>query len=125
MTRQAKGSGKKLNLSKLTDPPRAVYTQAQRPEASMNWAVLNQTRISGLWRTKVSATNAVSPPINIGQGCGNRATDAMKGTKESEVRRWASGSGNEKGSLTIAGVRNAAMAGQNLDGEGAGISHSR
>src|SRR2546425_6321336 len=69
MTRQAKGSGKKLNLSKLTDPPRAVKTQAQRPEASMNWAVLNQTRISGLWRTKVSATKAVSPPINIGQGC--------------------------------------------------------
>src|SRR6266513_3012764 len=125
MTRQAKGSGKKLNLSKLTDPPRAVYTQAQRPEASMNWAVLNQTRISGLWRTKVSATNAVSPPINIGQGCGNRATDAMKGTKDTEVRTFATGIVNENDSLTIPRITNAAMAFQNLDGNGAGISHSR
>src|SRR2546422_11426180 len=91
----------------------------------MNWAVLNQTRISGLWRTKESATNAVSPPINTGHGCWNRATDAMKGTKDTEVLTFATGIVNENDSLAIPRIRNAAMAFQNLDGNGAGISHSR
>src|SRR5881296_2394654 len=90
----------------------------------MNWAVLNQTRISGLWRTKVSATNAVSPPINIGQGCGNRATDAMKVTNDTEVRTFATGIVNENDSLTIPSMTKAAMAFQNLDGNSVGISHS-
>src|SRR2546423_1575235 len=125
MTRHANGSGRKANLSKLTDPPKAVYTQEQSPEASMNCAVLNQTRIRGLWRTKVSATNAVTPPINMGHGCWNRATDAMKATKDTEVRTFATGIVNENDSLTIPRITNAAIAFQNLEGNGAGISHSR
>src|SRR5207249_8020995 len=91
----------------------------------MNWAVLNHTRMNGLCRTKVSATNAVSPPINIGHGCWNRATDAMKGTKDTEVLTFATGIVNEKDSLTIPRMTKAAMAFQNLEGNGPGMSHSR
>src|SRR3989442_1265422 len=49
----------------------------------------------------------------------------MKGTKDTEVRTFATGIVNENDSLTIPRITNAAMAFQNLDGNGAGISHSR
>jgi len=61
----------------------------------------------------------------MGHGCWNRATDAMKGTKDTEVLTFATGIVNEKDSLTIPRITKAAMAFQNLDGNGAGISHSR
>jgi len=62
------GISPKSNVSRLTDPPRVEYTKAPRPEASMNWAVLNQTRTNGLSRTNLSATNAVTPPMSIAKG---------------------------------------------------------
>src|SRR6266576_342502 len=56
----------------------------------MYWAVLNHTRIAGLCRTSVSTTTAVTPAISIGQGCSNNATDAMNGTKPTDVLTLAS-----------------------------------
>jgi hypothetical protein len=61
----------------------------------------------------------------MGQGCRKRATDAMKGTNDTDVRTLAIGIVNEKDSLRIPRMTNAAKAFQNFDGNGAGISHSR
>ena len=49
----------------------------------------------------------------------------MKGTKDTEVLTFATGIVNEKDSLKIPRITNAAIAFQNLDGNGAGTSHSR
>jgi hypothetical protein len=49
----------------------------------------------------------------------------MKGTKDTEVLTFATGIVNEKDSLTIPRITKAAIAFQNLDGNGAGMSHSR
>ena len=72
----------------------------------------------------MSATNAVIPPISIGHGCRNKATDAMNDTKETEVRTFATGIVNEKDSLTIPKMINAANAFQNLYGKVAGMPQS-
>ena len=124
-TRHANGRAAKSKVPRLTVPPRAEYTKAPQPDASMNWAVLNQTLRRGFPRTNLSATNAVTPPINIGHGCRKSATDARKGTKETEVLTFATGMVNEKDSLTIPRITNAANAFQNLDGKGPGLSQVR
>src|SRR5437016_4359135 len=112
-TRPANGITAKSKVVRLTDPPSAEYTNPPRPEASINWAVLNQTLTRGLSRTNLSAINAVTPPMNIGQGCLKRATEAMIGINATEVRTLATGIVNEKHSLTMPRIAKAANAFQN------------
>src|SRR5574341_2262550 len=70
---------------------RAVTTQASRlnPTASIYWAVLNHTLMSGLCRTTVSTTAAVSPPIRIDHGWPKSGTEARKGMKATELLTFA------------------------------------
>src|SRR6266699_1432743 len=89
MTSPANGPAENLNSLTFGCPPSPVYTSPLAPVASMNCAVLNQTRMAGLCRTNVSTITAVSPAISIGHGCSNRATDAIKGTKPTDVLTFA------------------------------------
>src|SRR5690349_9126794 len=114
----------KEKLSKLTLPPRLVYTSPPSPVASMYCAVLNQMRIVGFRRTNASTTKAVTPLANIGQGWPRIATEAKNGMNPTEVFTFANGIRKKNESLTIPSSANAARAFQKGEGNGAEGCHS-
>src|SRR5213593_4634131 len=123
-TRKMNGVGAKSKASRLTDPPSAEYTRAPSPVASIYWAVLNQIRTNGFFRTNVSVTRAVTPLISIGHGWLNSATEAISGMNPTELLTFARGIRTVNESLTIASMAKAARAFQSRGGRGAGTYHS-
>src|SRR6266487_1139085 len=119
-TRAKNGTREKVNSSRLTLPPRLVYTSPPSPTASMYCAVLNHTRIAGLWRTNVSTRSAVTPLTSIAHGWPRIATEARNGMKATEVLTFAKGILKKNESLTMLRSANAATAFQKRDGNGPG-----
>src|SRR5262245_30162431 len=86
----------------------------------MYCAVLYQTRIVGLRRTKASTVKAVIPLANIGHGWSRTATDARKGMNPTDVLTRAKGILKKNESLIMLKRVKAANAFQKREGNGPG-----
>src|SRR5215831_18239249 len=89
----------------------------------MYCAVLKTTLIVSLRRTKVSTVKAVTPAISIGHGCSNKRTDAIIGTKATDVPRLAKENRREDVSQRIDNAANATTAFQEVLVLSDGMTH--
>jgi hypothetical protein len=89
----------------------------------MYCAVLYQILIVGFFLTKVSTENAVRPLISIGQGCSNNITEAINGTKATELPTFANDNRRKEVSQRIAKAAKATRPFQFVEDASVGRTH--